>query len=101
MTSHQPTVTAYKRPRRSKKGNLSLREDDDDTIDTVTHEEIEILTSRGLVTKRVKVPLRPLPNESSVSTEVPPIPRTTPFTFESSYEDPPEDCFIQPKQKKV
>ncbi|KAF8815487.1 hypothetical protein BYT27DRAFT_7213408 [Phlegmacium glaucopus] len=55
MTSHQPTVTAYKQPRRSKKGNLSLREDDDDTIDTVTHEEIEIHTSRGLVTKRVKI----------------------------------------------
>lgn len=50
------TRPLHKRKRRSKK-NAALHEDDDDTIDTVTHVEVEVNTKHGPKTKRIKVPL--------------------------------------------
>lgn len=46
----------YKRKRKTKK-NASLREDDDAAVDTVTHVEVEVGTTHGPKTKRIKVPL--------------------------------------------
>lgn len=63
MSSHRPNVSAYKRKKGSRH-NATLREDDEDAIDTVTHQEIEPAATRtGRRVKRVKVPF--LMNESS------------------------------------
>ena len=50
------TRAPYKRKRRTKK-NATLREDDDGGVDTVTHVEMEVDTTCGPKTKRIKVPL--------------------------------------------
>ncbi|KAF8814120.1 hypothetical protein BYT27DRAFT_7250341 [Phlegmacium glaucopus] len=91
MTSHQSTV---KRNKRSK-NKSSLCEDDDDAVDSVTY---EVVTRGGPVTKRIKVPMRPVPKEPSISTEVPQTP--TSFIFEPRCEEPPEESFIPPKHNK-
>src|ERR1700690_3377123 len=51
------TRAPYKRKRRTKK-NATLHEDDDGGVDTVTHVEMEVDTTRGPKTNRFKVPLR-------------------------------------------
>ena len=46
----------YKQKRKTKK-NASLHEDDDAVVDTVMHVEVEVDTTHGPQTKRIKVPL--------------------------------------------
>ncbi|KAF8814115.1 hypothetical protein BYT27DRAFT_7334580 [Phlegmacium glaucopus] len=91
MTSHQSTVKRNK----CSKNKSSLCEDDDDAVDSVTY---EVVTRGGPVTKRIKVPMRPVPKEPSISTEVPQTP--TSFIFEPRCEEPPEESFIPPKHNK-
>jgi hypothetical protein len=64
-------MSGYKRKKRSKH-HASLREDDDDAIDTVTHTDIEVITRSGTVKKkRVKVPFRVLEPDKETSPQPP------------------------------
>lgn len=56
--------------RRSKK-NASLWENDDATVDTVTHVEVEVMTKAGPKRQRVMIPLRDIEEqEQEQSTSV-------------------------------
>ena len=54
-----------KRKRRSKK-NASLWENDDATVDTVTHVEVEVMTKAGPKRQRVMVPLTDVEEQEQV-----------------------------------
>ena len=53
---HEPNECSLQAKEKKKK-NASLREDDDTAVDTVTHVEVEVDTTHGPKTKRIKVPL--------------------------------------------
>jgi hypothetical protein len=50
------TRASYKQKKKSKK-NASLHEDDADTVDTITHVEVELNTNHRHKTKHIKVSL--------------------------------------------
>ena len=55
-----PLPKRRKRPKRSKH-NATLREDDAEAVDTVTHTSIEVITKSGeRATKRIRLPLETL-----------------------------------------
>jgi hypothetical protein len=56
-------MSAYK-PRKRSRRSTALHEDDDEAVDTATHEEIEVVDKAGRVRiKRVLVPLRLIPEK--------------------------------------
>jgi hypothetical protein len=87
-------MAEYRRNKRSKH-NRTLRDGDLASFEAVTHIEVEVPTRSGTITKQVKVPLLPVPDNETLP------PTTMPYEFDTNYIPLEPDPVPQANKRKV